>query len=106
MRSRRISCTSDVADNLACGYKVPSITSDAGKMGIARIAVIVRMVDEHLVSIPVFKVSDLDNLSIENTGNSSTILIAEIDARVKFVFPCNRMDAPTERRCDGKIFCK
>ena len=75
-------------------------------MGIARITVIIRMVDEHLVPIPVIKVSDLDDLTVKNTWYSGTIIITEIDARVKFILPRNRMDAPSERRCDRKIFCK
>ena len=64
------------------------------------------MIEHDLIAIAVAKIARSKNDAVEHRRNRRAIVVAEVDARMKAPRACDGMDAPAERRRDGKLRCR
>ena len=103
MRSRRITCTADLRDNLPCSDDLPRRNVERRAMGITRVSVNRGVINQNLVAVAVAEIFRNDNLSVEKRADIRAVFVAQINARMKFPFARNGMNSPAERRSHGEF---
>ena len=103
MRSRRIARAPDLRDDLSRLDDLPRRHVQSTAMGVARVRINRGMINQNLVAVAVVKICGDNNLSVEKRADIFSVIVAKINARMKFPLPRNRMNSPAERRSHGKI---
>ena len=103
MRSRRVASTANLRDNLPSIDDLPRRHVQGTAMSIARVSVNGGVINQNLVAVAVAEIVRYDDLSVEERTDIRTVIVTEVNARMKFPRARNRMNSPTKRTCHGEF---
>lgn len=92
----RVTCTAHRADYIPSCHVCIRAYIYAATMPIARICVYCWMIKQHLIAVAIAEITNLNHYTIKKSRYASTIRIAQVNTRMKFIISRNRMDAPAK----------